>query len=100
MKPFTTQELEACGFFSKIFGSKPTENGWKELNNLLAEATDMNGVAADAVKGALKKWGVKFTEENLNERSSIYRKLGVHSRHAAAQMVNRQEEQPRNSSDT
>lgn len=76
MKPFTTQELEACGFFSKMFGSKPTENGWKELNNLLAEATDMNGVSADAVKGALKKWGVKFTEENLNERSSIYRKLG------------------------
>lgn len=75
MKPYTNQELEACGFFSKMFGSKPAENGWKELNNLLAEAKDMKEVSAEAVKGALKKWGVKFAEENLNERSGIYRKL-------------------------
>lgn len=43
-----------------------------------------------------------FISENTvkDHTKSIYRKLGVHSRHAAAQMVNRQEEQPRNSSDT
>ena len=76
MKPFTKEELEACGFFSKMFGSKPAENGWKELNNLLAEAPGMDAVSPEDAKSALKKWGVKFTEENLNERSAIYRKLG------------------------
>ena len=75
MKPFTTQELEACGFFSKMFGSKPAENGWKELNNLLADADSAMSISADAVHSALKKWGVKFNEENINQRSGIYRKL-------------------------
>lgn len=75
MKPFTTQELEECGFFSKMFGSKPAENGWKELNNLLAAADSTLTIRSDAVHGALKKWGVKFNEENMNQRSGIYRKL-------------------------
>lgn len=75
MKPFTTQELEECGFFSKMFGSKPAENGWKELNNLLAAADSTLTISSDAVHGALKKWGVKFNEENMNQRSGIYRKL-------------------------
>lgn len=75
MKPFTAQELEECGFFSKIFGDKPAENGWKELNNLLAAADNANTVSAEAVKGALKKWGVKFNDENTSKRSGIYRKL-------------------------
>ena len=55
MKPYSMQELEECGFLSKIFGSKPTENGWKELNNLLAAAPDAVAVSADDVHHALTK---------------------------------------------
>ena len=75
MKPYEIQELEQCGFFSKMFGNKPAENGWKELNNLLANAKDMDAVTADDVQAALKKWGVKFNDENMQQRSGIYRKL-------------------------
>lgn len=75
MKPFTTQELEECGFFSKMFGSKPAENGWKELNNLLAEAGSALEISSADAHSALKKWGVKFNDENMNQRSGIYRKL-------------------------
>ena len=57
MKPYSMQELEECGFLSKMFGSKPTENGWKELNNLLAAAPDALAVSADDVHHALKKCG-------------------------------------------
>lgn len=75
MKPFTTQELEECGFFSKIFGSKPAENGWRELNNLLAAAGNALEISGADARSALKKWGVKFNDENMNQRSGIYRKL-------------------------
>jgi len=77
LKPYSMQELEECGFLSKIFGSKPTENGWKELNNLLAAAPDALAVSVDDVHHALKKWGVKFNDDNFNQRSGIYRKLAV-----------------------
>ena len=75
MKPYIKQELEARGFFSKIFSGKPTENAWKEINNILADAQTAQELTADKVKTALKNWGVKFEEQNLNQRSSIYRKL-------------------------
>ena len=75
MKPYEIQELEQCGFFSKMFGSKPAENGWKELNNLLAQAASMDAVTAADVQAALKKWGVKFNDENLQQRSGLYRKF-------------------------
>lgn len=75
LRPYKRQELEACGFFSKMFGSKPAENGWKELNNLLAEAGSVLDIKAADVHGALKKWGVKFSDENIKERSGILRKL-------------------------
>lgn len=75
MKPYSLQELEKCGFLSKIFGSTPAENGWKELNNLLAKAPDALSLTSDDVKGALKKWGVKFNDDNLAQRSGLYRKL-------------------------
>ena len=75
VKPYEIQELEQCGFFSKMFGSKPAENGWKELNNLLAEAASMDAVTAADVQAALKKWGVKFNDENLQQRSGLYRKF-------------------------
>lgn len=75
MKPFTHQELESCGFFSKLFGSTPSENAWKELNNLFANAKDIKSINKDDVKKALKKWGVKASEENEVQRATIYRKI-------------------------
>lgn len=75
MKPYSLQELEKCSFLSKIFGSTPGENGWKELNNLLAEAPDALSLTTSDVKGALKRWGVKFHDDNLAQRSDLYRKL-------------------------
>ncbi len=58
-----------------MFGSKPTENAWKELNNLLADAPSVEAITADAVHAAMKKWGVKFSDDNLQQRSGVYRKL-------------------------
>lgn len=75
MKPFTKQELAECGFFSKMFGSKPAENGWKALNNLLAEADSVCDLTEADVHDALKRWGVKFHEDNLNQRTALYRRL-------------------------
>lgn len=75
MKPFEAQKLESCGIFSKLFGSKPAENGWKELNNLLAAAQNMQEISQENVTGALKKWGVKFHDDNMQQRSAIYRKF-------------------------
>lgn len=60
MKPYSMQELEECGFLSKMFGSKPTENGWKELNNLLAAAPDALAVSADDVTSRSEKMGRKI----------------------------------------
>ena len=75
MKPFVHQELENCGFFSKLFGSTPTENAWKELNNLFCDAKDLKSISKEDVKKALKKWGVKASEENEVQRASVYRKI-------------------------
>ena len=75
MKPFVHQELESCGFFSKLFGSTPTENAWKELNNLFCDAKDLKSISKEDVKKALKKWGVKASEENEVQRASVYRKI-------------------------
>jgi len=71
---YTKQELEQCGFLSSLFGGKPAANAWKEINNILADATSAQELTSDKVKKALKNWGVKFNEENLQERSAIYRK--------------------------
>ncbi len=75
MKGFTPQKLEEVGFFSKIFGSANTDNGWKALNNLLAETDDVTQLSVDEVRSTLKKWGVKFNEENLKNRVKLYRQL-------------------------
>lgn len=75
MNGFTKQELTACGFFSSLFGSKPAENAWKELNNILADAASAQELDAAKVKKVLQNWGVKFNEENNNQRSALYRKL-------------------------
>lgn len=41
----------------------------------MAAAPDALAVSADDVHHALKKWGVKFHDDNCNQRSGIYRKL-------------------------
>lgn len=75
MKPFIPQELEKCGMFAKLFGNKPADNAWKELNNLLANTNSIDDINKEQVNTALKKWGIKFNEENMQNRSSIYRKF-------------------------
>jgi len=74
LKGYTKQELEKCGFLSGLFGGKPVANAWKEINNILADADSALELSADKVQKALKNWGVKFNEENVQDRSSIYRK--------------------------
>ena len=74
LKGYTKQELEQCGFLSGLFGGKPAANAWKEINNILADANSATELTSDKVKKALKTWGVKFNEENMQERSSLYRK--------------------------
>lgn len=75
MKPFEVQELEKRGMFDTFFSGKPEENGWKELNNILANAEDMSKVPAGALKKAAGKWDVKFNDRNVTKRSAIYRRL-------------------------
>ncbi len=74
MNGYTKQELEKSGFLSGLFGGKPAANAWKEINNILADASSALELSEDKVKKALKNWGVKFNDENLQERSAIYRK--------------------------
>lgn len=75
MKPFEVQELEKRGMLDTFFSGKPEENGWKELNNILAGAEDMSQVPVGALKKAAGKWDVKFNERNITKRSAIYRKF-------------------------
>lgn len=75
MKPFVHQELEACSFIVRLLGTTPQENAWKALNNLFVEAKKPSDVAKEDVKAALKQGGVKFNEENLNQRNGMYRKV-------------------------
>lgn len=74
MNGYTKQELEKSGFFSGLFGGKPSANAWKEINNFLADANSTLDLSADQVKKIMKAWGAKFNDENMQERSSIYRK--------------------------
>lgn len=74
MKPFVHQELESCSFIVRLLGTTPQENAWKALNNLFVEAEKPSDVAKEDVKAALKQGGVKFNDENLNQRNGMYRK--------------------------
>ena len=38
MKGFKKQELEEQGFMGRLFGSKPQQNAFAEINNILTEA--------------------------------------------------------------
>lgn len=75
MKPFELQQLEEVGFFSRLLSGKPTGNGWKEVNNILADANDAFALSEAALAAALKKWGAKMDEESMEQRSSMYRKF-------------------------
>ena len=37
MKGFKKQELEEQGFMGRLFGSKPQQNAFAEINNILTE---------------------------------------------------------------
>lgn len=75
MKPYTHQELAPCGMFSKLFGGKPAQNAWAEINNLLADAATPRDLTADKVNAALKRWGAKMDDASLEQRSGLYRKF-------------------------
>lgn len=75
MKPYVPQEIKSCGFFSKLINGKPTENAWAEINNILAEAENVQALTAAKVQAALKKWGGKFDESSFEPRSTLYRKF-------------------------
>lgn len=83
MKPYTEQELEACGLFSRLF-SKPAGNAWKEINNLLAACGSAGEISAEQAAAAAKKWGAKFDDASAAERSAIYRQLSERAFREAA----------------
>ena len=75
MKGFKKQELEEQGFMGRLFGSKPQQNAFAEINNILTEAKSAQELAKDAAAAIFKKWGCKFSETNMDQRSAIYRKV-------------------------
>ncbi len=75
LKAYTKQELEDSGFFAKLLGSKPSGNAWKEINNLLADAASADEISAARIQETVKKWGAKFDDNSLEQRSGLYRKL-------------------------
>ena len=75
MKGFKKQELEQQGFMGKLFGSKPQQNAFAEINNILTDAATAAELTKDAAAGIFKKWGCKFNDGNMDQRSAIYRKV-------------------------
>ena len=75
MKGFKKQELEEQGFMGRLFGSKPQQNAFAEINNILAEAKSAQELTKDAAAAIFKKWGCKFSDTNMDQRSAIYRKV-------------------------
>lgn len=75
MKGFKKQELEKQGFMGRLFGSKPQQNAFVEINNILADAKSAQELTKDAAAAIFKKWGCKFSDANMNQRSAIYRKV-------------------------
>ena len=75
MKGFKKQELEEQGFMGRLFGSKPQQNAFAEINNILTEAKSAQELPKDAAAAIFKKWGCKFSDTNMDQRSAIYRKV-------------------------
>ncbi|MFR4333953.1 MAG: response regulator transcription factor [Ruminococcus sp.] len=96
--PDASVRAEAGSRAATVAAAPPVSSPLALLTKREREVLDLIGCGHSNVDIAQ----MLFISENTvkDHTKSIYRKLGVHSRHAAAQMVNRQEEQPRNSSDT
>ena len=47
MKGFKKQELEEQGFMGRLFGSKPQQNAFAEINNILTEAKSAQELTKD-----------------------------------------------------
>ncbi len=75
MKGFKKQELEEQGFMGRLFGSKPQQNAFAEINNILTDAKSAQELTQDAAGAIFKKWGCKFSDANMDQRSAIYRKV-------------------------
>lgn len=75
MKGFKKQDLEQQGFMGKLFGNKPQQNAFAEINNILADAKSAAELSKDAAAAIFKKWGCKFSDSNMDQRSAIYRKV-------------------------
>ena len=75
---FEKQELETQGMMSKLFGSKPSTNALIEINNFLADNAKATDLTAELVQGFIKAWGAKFDSSNIENRSSMYRKVADH----------------------
>lgn len=78
MNGFEKQELETQGMMSKLFGSKPSTNALIEINNFLADNAKATDLTAELVQGFIKAWGAKFDSSNIENRSSMYRKVADH----------------------
>ena len=59
----------------RLFGSKPQQNAFAEINNILTEAESAQELTKDAAAAIFKKWGCKFSDTNMDQRSAIYRKV-------------------------
>lgn len=59
----------------RLFGSKPQQNAFAEINNILTEAKSAQELTKDAAAAIFKKWGCKFSYTNMDQRSAIYRKV-------------------------
>lgn len=75
MRGYEKQELEQQAMFYTIFYGKPAGNAWKELNNFMVDAESAYELTEAKAKELVKKWGVKYSEDNVQERSAIYRKV-------------------------
>ncbi len=75
MKSFETQEINKIGFIDKLFGEKDTGNALVEINNLLAQAEKASDVTQADIDAAFKKWKAKPDENNISQRSAMFRKV-------------------------
>ncbi|ACI20320.1 hypothetical protein [Thermodesulfovibrio yellowstonii] len=68
MEPFILKEISKKGFFSKLLGLEKIENAATEINNLLAEAKDINEVTREKIEETCKKWNVKLDSASLIDK--------------------------------
>ncbi len=59
----------------RLFGSKPQQNAFAEINNILADAQSAKELTKEKAAAIFKNWGCKFNDANMDQRSGIYRKV-------------------------